>query len=610
MSPDGKYAASVAPMGEDGNRGIVIFDLETQKIHRSFDGGRKQINSVTWTTNEDVAFKVSQWGVYTAGMFSVNVNRKKIYQLLSNDVSARFVDPIPDEPRAWIWINGGNDALQGLVSLKTTGNARQVTSTGVTQVSPTGSNRLLSKRVTEPNGEIYGWGIDRNHEPRIVSRYFQKKLEYLHRYNRDEEWEPLQLDPEHWSIELFGADKETLYIAGYNGESTKGLYTYNIETNEIGDLLFRDDYYDFSDSSAYLFFKDQMVGFRYNADVPRFVWLFTEMEGIQTMIDGALKNRVNVIRDSSEDFSRHLIYSYSDKAPPAYSVLDLKEKTLKEITQSAPWLDYDKIAPTQVFHFKTSDGLRLEGYLTRPLGKEAPYPTITLVHGGPWARDNRGYDDETQFFASKGYAVVRVNYRGSTGFGKKISHDSDYHFRKMQDDITEAAQTMVKHGIADPDRLAIMGASFGGYSAMCGAVFEPDLYKCAITNMGVFDWEEMIKSRKRQEHKYAADKLLEELGDPKRNQSLFEEISPIYHVDKIKIPVFVIHGKDDSNVSIKQSKLLKSELESKMLNSELEKHGVEHETLFLSGEGHNIFSLENRVKTYEQVLAFLDKHMQ
>ncbi|MDQ8204926.1 S9 family peptidase [Pelagicoccus sp. SDUM812003] len=599
MSPDGKYAASVAPIGDKGDRGIVIFDLDTNEIHRSFKWSGKEIDSVVWTTNEDVAFNLSKWGAFVEGVFSVNVNRKDIYPLISNDAVVRFIDPMREEDSAWIWIVDSNTTKPGIAQLAVTGSALE-RNIAEQYMPDTGGNRLVSNRIPNPPGEIHGWHIDQNHVPRIVTRFDSGKIEYLHRYSESEEWAPLALDPELWSIELFGADKNTLFIAGYNGEDTKGLYTYDIETNQIGDLLFRDDYYDFSDSSRYLFFGKQIVGFRYMADTPRFVWLHPDLSKIQSLIDSTISGRVNIIYESSVDFSRHLIYSYSDKTPPTYSILDLKAKTLKQISNTAPWLNEETLSATQVFHFKTSDGLKLEGYLTLPYGEEGPYPTIALVHGGPWVRDNGGYDDETQFLASNGYAVMRLNYRGSSGYGKQISYENEFAFRKMQDDITEAMQMLVDQNIADPDRLAIMGASFGGYSALCGAVFEPDFYRCAITNMGVFDWEEMIKSRKWQRHEYSHHKLLQQLGDPKLNRERFEDISPIYHIDKVKVPIFVIHGKDDRNVSIKQSKLLKSELE---------KHGVEHEVLFVGDEGHHIFSVKKRVKTYEQILAFLDKHM-
>lgn len=225
MSPDGKYAASVAPIGDDGDRGIAIFDLETMAIHRSFKWAAKDIDSVTWTTNEDVAFKLSKWGAYVEGVFSVNVNRKSIYQLIANDAVVRFVDPIREESRSWIWIRDGIRVKKGLVSINARGNGQQLVG-GRMEIAPTRSNSLLSDRIPEPNGEIFGWRIDQDHEPRIVSRFYEDKLEYLHRYNRDENWEPLPLDPETWSIELFGAEKNTIYIAGYNGEDTKGLYLY------------------------------------------------------------------------------------------------------------------------------------------------------------------------------------------------------------------------------------------------------------------------------------------------------------------------------------------------------------------------------------------------
>lgn len=600
MSPDGKYAASIAPIGEKGDRGIAIFNLDTMEIDRSFKWSGREIDSLTWTTNEDVAFNLSKWGAFVEGVFSVNVNRKDVYPLVANDAVVRWVDSAREEPFSWIWIRDGYRVNPGLVKLRDTGNASVHLGGGNFETASTNSNPLLSERIPNPPGQVYWWGVDQNHEPRMVVRFFEDKLEYLHRYNRDEDWSVLNLDPEEWDIELFAAETHKLYISGYNGHDTKGLYVYNIDTGEIGELLYRDDYYDFSDTASYLFFKDQVIGFRYLKATPQFVWLVPEMESIQAMVDGTIKDKVNIIYDSSTDFSRHLIFSYSDRSPPTYSILDLRAKTLREITKTAPWLNEDNLARTEVFHFTTSDGLKLEGYLTRPIGGKAPYPTICLVHGGPWVRDSGGYDDETQFFANNGYAVLRVNYRGSTGYGKKVSSDFDYDFRKMQDDITESVQLAIKAGIADPEKVAIMGASFGGYSALCGAAFEPDLYKCAITNMGVFDWEELMKSRKRQDSRYSYHKLKEVFGDPATKEETFEKISPIYHIDKVKIPIFVIHGKDDKNVSIKQSKLLRSELKE---------HGIEHEVLFVGDEGHNIFSLKKRVKTYEQILAFLEKHM-
>lgn len=606
LSPDGKYAVSTAPIGKKGDRGIVIFDLKTMEIKRSFNWSGREIGNVVWTTNEDIAFSLTKWGMFVDGIYSVNVNRRDTYVLLGKDAVVSFLDPVTEESYSWIWIQDGYEMKDHIAKVRATGNAikkefSDFSLEGGIKIPDTNINPLIYNRIYEPEGEIHGWGIDQNHEPRIIARFHDDKYEFLHRYNQKENWKPLSIDAETWDLELFGADKNILYISGYNGEETKGLYPYNIETNEIGELIYRDDYYDFSDTAKYILHNKKLIGFRYMRAMPAIIWTEPEMLSVQKMIDTALPNRINVFHDSSDDFTRHLIVSYSDKIPAEYLLLDLKQKSLKEITKSAPWLDYDQLLKTNVFHFMTSDGLKLEGYLTRPMGVNAPYPTVCLVHGGPWSRrDSGGFHDETQLLASQGYAVIRVNYRGSPGYGKTISNDYDYAFRRMHDDITEAVKMAVKHGIADPNRLAIMGASFGGYAALCGAAFEPDLYQCAITNMGVFSWEELIKARKQQDHRYSYYKLVEQLGDPKKSKDKFEEISPIHHVEKIKIPILIIHGKDDKNVSIKQSK---------QLASALKKNGVDHKTLFIRGEGHNVFELKKRITVYNQIIDFLDENL-
>ncbi len=601
MSPDGKYAAALAPVTETDQTGLIIIDLDTCKIKRSFkwESGYN-IYRFRWMNNEDIAFNVGRWNSYVAGIYSVNVNRKSINTLVGSDAVVSIVDPIHDSPNAWIWIKDGFEMKPSLAMLDETGNAGSPDAMGANRVPGTKDNPLISNRIMQPKGQVFGWRTDWDNEPRIVTRFWEDKLEYLHRNQGDDDWTSLPLDPDEWDIEAFSADNAQLYVSGYDGHETTGLYLYDIAKNTFSDVLFRDEYYDFSSTARYIAYQDNIVGIRYTRDVPTVVWLVEQMNAIQRVVDAALPGKANLIYHLTDDLSRILINSTSDRSPSRYYILDLKEKALRLVSPTRPWLKDSGLAKTEVFHFKTEDGLKLEGYLTRPQTGEAPYPTVCLVHGGPWARDYGTFNDETQFFANRGYAVLRVNYRGSEGYGKRISEDEAYKFRKMHDDITQAVRLSVEQGIADPERLAIMGASFGGYAALCGAAFEPDLYKCAITVMGVFDWEQMIKDRKWQRHKYSHHKLLEELGDPKANEAHFQEISPIYHTDKIRIPIFIIHGKSDKNVSVKHSKKLAADLKSK---------GAEHKTMFLKGEGHNIFEMKTRVKVYDQIVEFLEKNM-
>jgi dipeptidyl aminopeptidase/acylaminoacyl peptidase len=233
--------------------------------------------------------------------------------------------------------------------------------------------------------------------------------------------------------------------------------------------------------------------------------------------------------------------------------------------------------------------------------KEAPPPLVVLSHGGPWVRDAWGFDGEAQFLASRGYAVLQTNYRGSTGYDWMFPEEDRYAFRKMHDDVTSAAKTLIKSGLVDAKRVAIMGASFGAYLALSGVAHEPDIYRCAVVNAGVFDWEDIVKEAKYFQHsgnQYAY--LVRKLGDPKTNKEKFDAISPIRHVANVRVPVFVAHGKDDPVAPITQSR---------ELVANLKKHGVPHETLFKADEGHGMAHLAAQVELYTRIETFLAKNL-
>jgi dipeptidyl aminopeptidase/acylaminoacyl peptidase len=224
-----------------------------------------------------------------------------------------------------------------------------------------------------------------------------------------------------------------------------------------------------------------------------------------------------------------------------------------------------------------------------------------LPHGGPWARDNWGYDGEAQFLASRGYAVLKPNYRGSTGYNWMFPKEDEWDFRKMHDDVTDATKAMIASGLIDRDRIAIMGGSFGGYLAVSGVVNEPGLYRCAVTIAGVFDWENQIKDKKYDQYENPTfGRLMHMLGDPKKEPEKFDLISPGRHADQIRVPVFVSGGKDDYTVDIEQSQTL---------IAALKKYHVPHESLLVREEGHGMGHLDNQVKLYSRIEAFLAKNL-
>ncbi|MFA5058676.1 MAG: alpha/beta fold hydrolase, partial [Opitutaceae bacterium] len=260
--------------------------------------------------------------------------------------------------------------------------------------------------------------------------------------------------------------------------------------------------------------------------------------------------------------------------------------------------------PMNIMPFKTRDGHQLEAYVTLPVGtsKQHPAPLVVLPHGGPWVRDYWGYNGEVQFLASRGYAVMQPNYRGSPGYGWSFKIEDEWDFRSMSDDVTDATRTLLASGLVDPRRVAIMGGSFGGYLAISGAAFDPDLYRCAVTIAGIFDWGQVMKEEKYYQFDDPGYATLKRwLGDPKKQREKFDAISPLRHIDQVKIPVFVAHGKDDPVADV---------AESRRLISELEKYHVPHEVLLVGGEGHGMRHLDKQVELYTCIEAFLGKYLQ
>jgi dipeptidyl aminopeptidase/acylaminoacyl peptidase len=261
------------------------------------------------------------------------------------------------------------------------------------------------------------------------------------------------------------------------------------------------------------------------------------------------------------------------------------------------------MAPVRTMTFKTRDGLKLDAYVTVPLNYDPAKPgsMVVLPHGGPWVRDKWGYDPESQFFASRGYIVFRPNYRGSIGYNPAISIQPRLEFRKMHEDVTDGVRALITAKIADPAHIAIVGGSFGGYLSICGATFEPDLYRCAVSIAGVFDWERVMKEDRGNEvNIYRAEWFKRDLGDPKVQREKFEAMSPFYSVSRIKIPVFIAHGEEDNNADTSQSRRLVKALKAA---------GVQNETFFIPNESHGFAEMKHRVELYSRIDAFLKKNL-
>jgi dipeptidyl aminopeptidase/acylaminoacyl peptidase len=251
--------------------------------------------------------------------------------------------------------------------------------------------------------------------------------------------------------------------------------------------------------------------------------------------------------------------------------------------------------------FTSRDGLTIHGYMTYPVGAEKEnLPLVLDVHGGPWSRNTWEFDPKAQWFANRGYACLQVNFRGSVGYGKDFVNAGDKEFGgKAQDDLVDAVNWAIEKGIADPERVAIFGGSYGGYAALVGATFTPDVFCCAVDIFGPSNLITFIEAIPPWLSTLLAT-IHRRIGNPETEEEFLKSRSPLFKVDQIKIPILIAQGANDPRV--KQE-------ESEQIIAAMEKNGVEYEYILFPDEGHGFRNPENRLKFYAAAEKFLSKHL-
>lgn len=300
-------------------------------------------------------------------------------------------------------------------------------------------------------------------------------------------------------------------------------------------------------------------------------------------------------RDRAEE--TFVLHAWNDRTRGAEYLYDAKADTLTKLAEHSPWLREEDMAEMQPVEYRARDGLLLHGYLTLPKGRPPKrLPVILNPHGGPWARDVWGFRSEVQFLANRGYAVFQVNFRGSTGYGKRFWEASFKQWgKKMQDDLTDGVAWLTREGYADPKRIAIYGGSYGGYATLAGVAFTPDLYACGVDYVGVANMFTFLKTIPPYWKPYL-DMFHEMVGDPVKDRALFEEVSPALHADRIRVPMLIAQGANDPRVN---------KAESDQMVAALRKRNVPVEYLVKEDEGHGFHNEENRFEFYEAMERFL-----
>ncbi len=591
IAPDGKCIAYLRP--EKGNYVLAIMDLNNPDSLRGFGGGlQTDILRFFWLNNEDIVFSASEERYWARGLHTVNI-RTRMQNLLSEYTHSIF-DTLPGDPKRFLIKYYDRSDLYPTISRVSIKHGNPATYF---------SNPGSAIRFFDDYDEVI----------RLLLCFENNENYYMYREDKRAPWRIVEFPEETTPLE-FDYSGNYLYVASSLNTETTGIYLFDIEKWELGERVIYHPKYDIV--SPYVINSSTswqglhsghkykgLIGVSFETQIPQKVWLNDDFKTIQKLVDDTLSTTINRIYSLDDNFKRFIIFSFSDREPGAYYLLSLDTGKIDIVGKINDSIDPEKMAFRIPISYETRDGAIVEGYLTRPrdMAKDKAGPLVMLVHGGPWARDSFGFDREAQFLANRGYSVLQVNYRGSLGYGKKYLDGAALKMgTMMQNDVTDGARWAIKKGLADPNHIAIMGWSFGGYSTVHGLVNNADLYSCGIALSGVYDWVAQMKKVK---SKYGWDSyyyVTNIYGDPKIDPEFLKSISLIDKVESIEDPLLIVHGGRDMVVDDRQSRKLARAMRSA---------GKKVKTLYEERERHGFQQAKNRIALYEQIETFLKENI-
>lgn len=612
LSPSGRYLG-ILSRGDSGRIRLVVMDLASPGrgfATASFDNA--DIRTFHWVNENRLVFDVfdASGEMFAAGLFATDRDGSNVFQLGgSMAMGPLSVSMAKGKFRSRsgpysLFHSTTHDGSDDIIVAGGSAGARNRPSVVLYRLNTrTGEYRNLT--MGQPPG-VLDWILDRDDSPRIAIAHIDGRRIVYERGKDPKEWTVLgdydEYSPSDFVPRFFGSDG-ALYV---EKDSAGALFRFDLAQHRFDDEpMLKLVGYDLRINPEIDWKARKTVGYHYLTDTQGTAWLDSRFAEYQKIVDAALTGMVNTITcgDCLES-ERLLIRSSSDRQPPRFYVLNPASKTLLDVGSSRPKIKPSQMGRREFVHYAARDGLPIPAYVTRPPGADkGPWPAIVLVHGGPWVRGGSWeWDPEAQFLASRGYVVIQPEFRGSTGFGFK-------HFRAgwkqwglaMQDDLADAARWAVAQGIADPKRIAIIGASYGGYAALMGLVKNPEIFRCAVEWVGVTDidllytvtWSDLSDAYLR----YGAPVLI---GDPDKDAEQLKATSPLQNAKRITQPILMAYGFDDRRVPIVHGENLRSSIATPR---------DQVEWIVYKEEGHGWFKEEDRIDFWTRVEKFLDKYL-
>jgi dipeptidyl aminopeptidase/acylaminoacyl peptidase len=446
------------------------------------------------------------------------------------------------------------------------------------------------------------WYTDNDGVIRMATKTDGVNISYLYRNTSKDTFKILLTTSfkESFFPQSFDSINQHVYILSNIGRDKLVLVEYDpVANKEVKEIYSNADY----DLGGIFYDKKKktLASVSWTSDKEEEHFFDKEWEGINTGLKQQFAGYEVSFTSYDNERKNGIIVISSDRLRRKVYVYNFASKSTTEVANPFPWIDEKDMAFMKPVTYTSRDGLTIHGYLTLPKGiKPEKLPVVINPHGGPWARDGWYFNPEVQFLANRGYAVLQMNFRGSTGYGKKFWEASFKEWgKKMQDDITDGVEYLKKEGIADPKRLAIYGGSYGGYATLAGVAFTPDLYACAVDYVGVANLFTFMNTIPPYWKPYL-DQFYEMVGDPVKDSLLMAEASPVLHAANIKVPMLVAQGANDPRVN---------KAESDQMVKALKDRGIEVEYMVKDNEGHGFRNQNNRYDFYGAMEKFLDKHL-
>jgi dipeptidyl aminopeptidase/acylaminoacyl peptidase len=584
IAPDGKHLAFLAPDDKDVLQ-VWVQTVGKDDAKKVTADKKRGIRVYQWTYAPDTLLYLQDHeGDENFHLYAVNVQ----------DASVRNLTPF-EKVRADIVGLSSHFPEEVLINL----NKEDPRLHDVYRVNLASGDLKLD---TKNPGDVVGWDVDPNFRVRAAQAATPDGgMEVRYRADDKAEWKSaVKWGPEDADGRVIGftPDGKGLWLASSAGHATLCLVKRDLESGKEEVIASNPG----ADASNFLFNQEthEVEAVAFNRE--RVEWKAIDpkvADDLEALKKGAAGEATVINRD--RDLQTWVVQYVADVHPADFYLYDRKGKKVTHLFSARPELARYKMAPMKPVVIKSRDGLELVSYLTLPLGVEPKkLPLVLDVHGGPWARDTWGFNNEAQWLANRGYAVLEVNYRGSTGFGKKFLHAGDREWAgKMHDDLIDAVNWAVKEGYADPKRVAIYGGSYGGYAALVGATFTPDVFACAVDIVGPSNlvtllssippyWEPMKKL------------FTVRVGDLEKEKEFLESRSPLFKADRIKIPMLIAQGANDPRVKQK---------EAEQIVAAIRKADKDVEYMLFADEGHGFARPENRLKFYAKAEEFLAKHL-